>query len=553
MKTSKQMNYEFTYIEPKFKIVSWVTMVLSLIITGGLGFWLFCPSVNVRSSGFWVFTISVMVIALILTVVITYVVQKPRFESEFYTKPLGVLGIGVIGAGAIFVILLIVSAPIFNAKTYRNRISVETQSEDAFVNDIPSTKDINKIALMDTESARKLGDRVLGSLSDMVSQFEMGEYYTMEIQGNVMKIAPLEFGSFFKWNSNKDTGIPGYVLVNPITSEAEFIEVKGGINYAPSAFFGKDLMRHIRNAFPTKILGNYTFQVDNEGNVYWVYASMKPNTAVGCENIEGAIVCNAVTGKCDYYKVNEIPEWVDMVYSGELIEDLYNDYGKYVNGFFNFSKKGITATTDDYGYLCVGSDIFVYTGVTSVAADESNLGFILVNSRTGEYKYYQVAGAEEYSAMSAAAGAVQNYGYKASFPSLVNIGGVPTYVMVLKDSNNLVKMYGMVNVKNYTIVAVEDTLNECLNSYNKAVVNAGTSADIDISLDTKSDTITITDIKFLTMDGNTIVYVKGDNEKVYKQNFAQNESLILFNIGDEVTIKYATEAEIIQIVEIEKK
>lgn len=542
--------YEVNFLSPKVKIIAWVSLVVSMLITGGIGYYLLCPAINIHSISFWMYIIAIVVISSLISVCIVACVQRPRLIEDTYSTPykvsFGLVAVLVVGV----IIMLICSASMFNAKKFRGRIDVREMTESDFVTDIPSTKDINKIALMDTDSAKVLGDRVLGSLSDVVSQFEMGKYYTMEIKGNVMKIAPLKYGGFFKWNSNKDKGIPGYVLVNPITFESEFVEVKDGINYAPSAYFGKDLIRHLRMKYPTKLFGEYTFQVDNEGNTYWVMTTMKTSTMLGCESPEGAIVCNAVTGECEYYKLKDIPEWVDMVFSGELVEELYDSYGRYVEGFINFSKKGITATTMDYGYLCVGSDIYIYTGITSVSADESNLGFILVNSRTGEYKYYPIAAAEEYSAMSAAEGAVQNYGYDASFPSLVNISGVPTYVMVLKDSNHLVKSYAMVNVKNYTVVAVENTLKDCLKSYGIALANAGTSGDIDVELDMITKTIVVSEVQFVTVSGNTIVYIKSEDGKVYKQAFSENEELILVKEGDKLEVSYAQENVITELQEV---
>ena len=95
--------------------------------------------------------------------------------------------------------------------------------------------------------------------------------------------------------------------------------------------------------------------------------------------------------------------------------------------------------------------MWYFTGVTSVNEDESNIGFILTNARTGEYKFYPVIGAEEYSAMHAAEGEVQEKGYQASFPSLINVGGQATYIMVLKDSGGLVKLYALVNVEKYSM------------------------------------------------------------------------------------------------------
>ena len=49
-----------------------------------------------------------------------------------------------------------------------------------------------------------------------------------------------------------------------------------------------------------------------------------------------------------------------------------------------------------------------YTGVTSVSGDKSNLGFVLMNQRTMETRYYACDGAQERSAMASAEGQVQN-------------------------------------------------------------------------------------------------------------------------------------------------
>lgn len=511
-----------------------------------------CPAINIHSGLFW-FTAAISFIAgSILFMIASFIFVKDDSEKEgfsfFRSAASGII------TGGVIVVLLILSfllcSPFFNAKTYRNRIDVEIKNEEDFYTDIPDTQDISKIALMDTASAQKLGDRVLGSLSDVVSQFEIGDYYTIELNGNVMKVAPLNYGGFFKWMSNKSDGIPGYVLVNPLTSEATYVKVEDGIKYSPSAYLGNDLIRHVRSEYKTKMLGDYTFQLDNDNNPYWVVTTMKNNRFISCEVPEGAILCNAVTGECTYYSLEDIPEWVDDIFMGDLVCELYDSYGRYVNGFINFSMKGVTSTTDDFGYLCVGSDIYYYTGITSAASDESNIGFILVNSRTGKFSYYQIPGAEEYSAMSAAEGVVQNYGYTASFPSLVNIDGNPTYVMVLKDSSGLVKMYAMVNVKNYTVVAAAETLSKCLSQYGSALKNAGTSVDISDVGAGSEVTFTIKDIEYVTIEGNTIVYIKGDNGKVYKQPFAENEDLILFNIGDKVTVTYSGESDIIAIVSI---
>jgi hypothetical protein len=229
----------------------------------------------------------------------------------------------------------------------------------------------------------------------------------------------------------------------------------------------------------------------------------------------------------------------EQVVDGDTVAMMYNRNGQYLNGFWNLADTGKTQVTDDYGYVEKDGDIYIYTGVTSVSADESNIGFIMANTRTGEMSYYPVAGAEEYSSMSAAEGVVQNFGYKASFPSLIMYGDEPTYVMVLKDANGLVKMYAMVNMRNYTIVSVEETLQACQKSYVKAMEKAGSAANIEIEgIETVKDTVVVSSVEFIIVEGETIVYVKTEDGRVFKQAFAENENLILIDIGEKVEVEY---------------
>ena len=50
--------------------------------------------------------------------------------------------------------------------------------------------------------------------------------------------------------------------------------------------------------------------------------------------------------------------------------------------------------------------------------------------------------------------------------------------------------------------------------------------------------ITVAQIQFVMTAGETVVYVKDTENGVYKQNFAENENLILLNAGDEITVYY---------------
>ena len=257
--------------------------------------------------------------------------------------------------------------------------------------------------------------------------------------------------------------------------------------------------------------------------------------------MKGIVLCDPCSGDCEYMDLGDIPNWVDRVYDGDLLCDRYNWYGMLSGGFINskIGNKGCKVTTDDYGYKVMDGDVWVYTGVTSVNGDQSNIGFVLMNSRTAESKYFAIAGAEEHSAMSSAEGQVQNLGYTSSFPSLINIGNVPTYIMVLKDNAGLVKMYALVNVEKYSIVATGATQKEALASYRKLLAeNSITTSGNDVSEDTLSKKITVTQIRYITVENETYVYITAKDRSVYKQNFAENESLIKIEEGDVITVHY---------------
>ena len=520
--------------------------IILTIIYSGVVFYIFIPAINIHNMGMWIFLISIALVYAICSYAASMTVYERRKKFPKTTAvALIVIGISV----AVCAVGMLVSVQIFRAKAYVNRITVE---EGEFDTDVPTLSDIKKIPLMDTASATILGDRVVGSLTDLVSQYDVSDTYTtIYYKGRVVKVAPLEYDGFFKYFNNKKEGIPGYVLVDTETNEAEFVRLEKGINYSPSGYFSKDLMRAFRMKYPTKVFGDYSFQIDENGVPYWVISCMAYHTFFGCTVPEEAILMNAVTGEMELYSIDKIPEWVDYVYSGDEICDLYNSYGSLQKGFINsvIGQKGCTMTTDDFGYVAMNDDIYVYTGITSIVSDKSNLGFLLVNSRTGDFRYYEQEGAEEHSAMDAAEGVVQNYGYTASFPALININGEPTYAMALKDSKGLVKQYAMVNVKNYTIVAVGDTMSETLKNYRNSMGSAGQGIDIKLDVDYNERKITVENIQFINTNSGTIVYIKSGG-KVYKQYFEENESLILLNTGDKITVQYDASEEEKDIIEI---
>jgi len=227
----------------------------------------------------------------------------------------------------------------------------------------------------------------------------------------------------------------------------------------------------------------------------------------------------------------------------------------YHNGFLNsiFGQKDVTITTDGYNYIAMNDDVYVYTGITSTGGDQSNIGFILTNQRTKETTYYSSAGATEYSAMDSAEGELQNLRYEATFPLLLNVGGQPTYFMAMKDAAQLVKMYAMVNVQQYTIVATGDTVAECEKKYLDMLSSRGVvSGEVNLS-GTETVEGTIADIRSAVLDGNSYYFIQLIGEETYYSVSAVEQPLaVILNRGDQVAVTYrAGEESILQGVSVE--
>lgn len=470
-------------------------------------------------------------------------------ENLLARKPMLLPSLGIATMSVLLLILSISGCQIFHSEQYKNIIKAkETTAEKA----VPNVSNLDTIALMDTDSARQLGDRKIGEIENF-SAFDVASGYTqLNVNNDPVKVSPLVYEGFFKWRKNKDTGVPGYVTVSPTTMKAKYVELDKGMKYVPSAYFSYDIFRKIRHDFPTVMFGWTHFEIDEEGNPYYVSAIYKATIGMfGGRVVNGAIITDPVTGKSKKYNLKDIPEWVDIVWDGDLVCDLYNLSYKNINGYWNGTSFGANAgcktTTTDFGYIAKDNDVYIYTGVTSLAKDNSNLGFIVVNSRTGEYKFFASSGANEKSAMNAAAGEMQNYNYTASFPSLVNINGQLSYIGVMKDDSGLVKMYYLVNADDYGKVVVKATRDECLSAYlakigsSKAEIVEGrndstvTIPEIPASKDSDKVSFTVSVIQYVTEDGNTYVYIGTEDGQIYKSLFSENEDLIFVKEGTTIS------------------
>lgn len=525
-----------------------------VLVGGGLSYYVTLPVLNPRSAEFWGYLTFILLLALLPFALKNKTVSKKSADKGFYVNiDLKTLNLPVIAAIILPLVVILVgnltSATIFNAKRYASLIDVE---EAVFEEDMPQTNDVTNIALMDTSSAITIGNRALGSLSEVVSQYQSSNIYSqINYGGAPKKVSSLEYADFFKWLGNRSNGVPGYIMVDPVYNTSEYKKLEKPIHYTESGYFGDDLMRKLRFSYPTKIFGTHSFEIDENGDPYYIVSCLSPRIGLfGALDVSEVIIFNPCDGSSEIYDVAETPSWVDIAYDGYLATRKYNWQGMLSGGYWNsvIGNVGCKRTTDDFGYIVRGDDVWYFTGVTSVAADESNIGFILSNARTGEYKFYPVVGAEEYSAMNAAEGEVQEKRYVASFPSLINVAGEATYIMVLKDSGGLVKLYALVNVEQYSIVATGETQAEVMASYKKLLRENGILGSA--TLTGTEYTFTVSEIRTVQLGGEPVIYILGDDGNTYKGNISADESLITVREGDRISVT-ATDSDIDGLLNVE--
>lgn len=559
-----------------------VLPVITMLILYALATYRFHVPLNFHVISFYVWLTGTLLVAVVAVAALSKRRPHDTFVDSLLEVPHGRVAFAPL---AVMLLLLVVSSPLFAAATYASLLDVR-DSEFAEWDDKLL---IEGISLMDTASATRVGSRELGSLQDVVSQFDDGGYYQVIVGGSPQKVSPLKYVGFFSWLNNRRTGTPGYVSVDPIKQDADYHELESiegtgdGMRFVPSAWFNENLQRHLWLHYPTEAFGKTHFELDDEGHPYYVTQVMGFKTLMGAEYVEGVVVTDPTDGSTAKYDAGDVPEWLDVVYDGDLLDQMYDWHGSYSGGYLNsvFGQVGCTRTGGDYGYVMIDGEQWIYTGVTSMGSDASNIGFLLASERTGETYFLPMASADEESAMSSAEGKVQQYGYDASFPSLVSIDRQPTYVMVLKDDAGLIRLYAMVNAESYNVVACESDLVSCKEEYEKAMRVAGiefaddeqempevdatgatgASSAADAGGDSPSTadpagkgeafSAKVVEMQLADEGGDTYLYVLADGGDVYRIHFSDDpKACMSMKTGDALEGKAVDAGEFLEVTEI---
>ena len=585
-------------IPPDKKVLKIIISLIVTIIGGAIAYYMMLPALNFKSLDFYYFIAVIIAIYVGMIFLTSKAFIKPEYIT--YVKRQSIVPVAI---GLVFALVLgvgyLTSAALFRARDYSEIIEVKTEdfgeSEDS-ITTITSLKDFSSVPMIDKNVALNLANKKLGDLSEWVSQFVIDEAYSTQInyEGNPYRIFPLKYGDVFKWLKNTRDGIPAYLAVNMYTQEANAVVLKDmnlpNIKVSTSEYFNEKLSRVLRFAYPTYMFGTPSLEIDEEGHPWWVCERVDKTVGlIGGTDVVGVVLVDA----CDknnikYYdieevKTNEEIQWIDQIYSDDLLVQQYNYYGKYSGGFINgyIGQSGVVSTTTGSSYIASGDDVWLYTGVTSVTNDDSIVGFAIINQRTKEAVFQRISGTTEKGAQTSAEGIVSDKGWKATFPVLLNLDGEATYFMALKD-NDVVKSYAMVSVERVQdAVRSEDDANPdleaCLKSY-VAKVKSSTKKALEITYDAvlpdaltgnestgdatentesaKLESVTgvITDIRSAVVNGNSIYYIALDGNKTYYSiSASDDDSVVILNTGDKVKISYKTaEGNIITAKSVER-
>lgn len=549
-------NFNWKYEGPSFtKDLSTKQKIILLIfwlVAGAIGYYVFHPVISYKTVTGFVYVIYVIVLVGIVSLFfqkssISY--GKSSFKMTALKIILGLSVIWVLGS-------LVVCNPVFMASYFADRIQIENVDFDK-VKEV----DFTKTPIIDRDSTIVLGDRVMGEMPELVSQFEVSEEYTqISYKDSVYRVTPLEYAGFFKYLGNQEEGIPAYILVNSVTGEAELVKLEDlgldGMKYVPSGYFNHDLYRKLQMQYPTTIFGEPSFEIDEEGHPWYICTTYDYAAFETRKTVSGVVLFDPITGESTKYDdVLDAPTWVDRIYPESLVTEQVNQNGSLQDGFINsvIGQKNVTYTSEGYNYLAQDGDIYIYSGITSANKDSSNLGFVLVNLRTHQAMKISSPGANETSAMASAEGEVKNYGYTSTFPLLVNVNGSPVYMMALKDDSGLIKMYAMVDASDYQKVATIASDEGFENLKKKFLALEGTQTIDKDELETKD--ITIESVQILAIEDTTKCFLTDTEHNRYKFTITdQNEDVAAFlKVQDVVTITYSPQEDVNLIQSIETK
>ena len=501
------------------------------------------PVLNIK----FLFNTIIFLVSLILLILIINLTSKRSDKKNVKDKDKLIKAEKTLLTILILVILIgigvnLSGSKVFNATKYRD-LAGEVKTEN-FSDNIKEIE-LKNIPIIDEEYALRIADKEVGQIPSLGSRTDLGNMTLQQVGDELYYVAPLEPSGLFAWIKNR--GTEGYIMVNATSlNDVKLVTELNGepikLKYSERAYFSEDIGRHAYKTLKTLGFTDYSFEIDDEGNPYWIITVYDKAIGIKSEKVVGIVLVDAQSGETEYFDdINNIPEWIDRVQPMDLMVDQISWWGKYIHGYWNFSKTDKLEPTKGMGVIYIDDVCYYYTGMSSVGIDNSSVGFVLVNSVTGQKTFYKNSGATEIAAKSSAQGKVQNLGYVASNPLLININNEPTYFIPLKDNEGLIKQYAMVNVENYNIVGVGANIEETYNNYITALNNGNKNGtDLDANGNTKKETLTVDRIGNIISQNEVVFYITTVEypEKLIIVSQGLSKETPLTKEADKITISY---------------
>jgi len=544
---SKSRNKRISDYMPDSAISVLIMFVVLAVIIAVCGWilWLAKTPFTLHSPAVW------WTICIGLT--IAAIVSFNFFDADVNASPFWlILPIGAAILWVAFIIAGITSSNMVNANKWYSKVEkmvtvVEGENGgDCFPDLLGENNDTSKLPLVGIPEALKMAETEMGAKPSLGSRFKLleSQVTTQNIKNDIFYVVPLEPRSIFTWDS--DTGNEGYFIINRNNRNLVFNEES--LFTTEQAPFGDNAKRIIYNYMRKNNIGgritDISPEVNDDGEFFFIATVYDTIGINGFNEVTGIVELNAKTKKCEFYDLDNIPEYVDRVYPESFFKEYARIYGAYAKGWGNsFIKKiGVIEPTADLDVVYIDGVCYYYTGmrnkVLDTAQKNASNGIMMMNSRTGEITYYVIKGISEKGAQEAIEGKVRNMQYSAGYPLPLKVGGVESYFMLLRDINNNFAGYAFVAYGDYQKYGFGETLVDAQTAYMKSLSTHNTTDSLaNKELTTISGTIT--DIGSEVVEGTTTYYVKiAEKDCTFVFNSTLDFNIVFAEIGAKIEISY---------------
>lgn len=531
---------------------STVALIISAIVAGLLQFFIAIwglPTLGFFYPGVW--------FSLIIAGVIGAVI------GLFAGKNLTAASVPVVFLIILAIISFFSSCEMIYSDDYRALIGdVKTKT---FTEHVPMA-DARHIRMVPKQTALTLAKKVLGQSKEgtvLGSQLmiDADNGAIQEVQGELWWIFPLDFSGFFEWHNRKT--IPGYVRVSAQdpTREAQLIDQdpetgkKFNIRYTRKAYWGFWLDRKVYYKYSTVAREEYTFEVDDNWKPYYVISATYPTIGFSGYKTKGVIIIDPQTGEMELKEGDDIPAWVDRVIPIARAKEQIRWWGDYIHGWLNsiFSKKDVQKPTDylgtqgaDLWFVKQGDKKYWFTGMTSVSAtDQSLVGAMMVETRTGKAYYYAMQGTDEngvVETVDASLGA-DSVRWQPAMPIPYNIYGVATWVVVVISEEGIFQKIALVDINNINTIAVESNLERALQKYRVVLSQRGNEvAPTGVGGIKSVGPARVLRIGNIVLGGEKtfLLFLEGNEEKLFSSSGETKETRLIAIVkqNDMITLRF---------------